>query len=96
MSDIIEMQRAIYHAAGEYYTAMGEYFVALHPAHQSPKLKEIASRCIAAAVEYRARLTALLDYALMTGASEVGEIEAERLVRLIELLDMEIQRIGKM
>ena len=93
MSNLIEMQRAIYHTAGKYYALMGEYFAALH--HQSPKLKEITDRCISAAEEYRAQLQALLDYAFTNGALEVDESNMQRIRRLLELLDLEIQCIRK-
>jgi hypothetical protein len=93
MSDLYAMQREVYHAAAKYHGAVAEYAAALHPYIQSQRLKEEADKCLSAAEEYRVRLQGLLDYALTTGASEVGEQEIQRIRKLIELLDLEMERI---
>jgi hypothetical protein len=72
---------------------MAEYAAALHPDTESQRLKEEADKCISAGEQYRAMLLALLDYALTTGASEVDEQEIQRIRKLIELLDLEMERI---
>jgi hypothetical protein len=93
MSDKYEMQKEVHHAAAKYHGALAEYAAALHPDSQSQRREEVADECISAGEEYRARLQSLLDYALTTGASEVDEQEIQRIRKLIELLDLEMERI---
>jgi hypothetical protein len=87
------MQQEVYHAAAKYHGAVAEYAAALHPDTQSQRLKEEVDKCLSAATEYRVRLQDLLDYALTTGASEVDEQEIQRIRKLIDLLDLEMERI---
>jgi hypothetical protein len=93
MSDLYAMQREVYHAAAKYHGAVAEYAAVLHPYIQSQRLKEAADKCRSSGEEYRVRLQDLLDYALTTGTSEVDEQEIQRIGKLIELLDLEIDRI---
>ena len=93
MSDLYALQQDVYHAAAKYHGAMAEYAAALHPDTESQRLKEEADKCFSAGEQYRAMLLALLDYALTTGASEVDEQEIQRIMRQIELLDLEMERI---
>jgi hypothetical protein len=93
MIDLYAIQQEVYHAAAKYHGALAEYAAALHPDNQSRRLKEEADKCISAGEEYRVRLQDLLDYALTTGASEVDEQEIQRIRKLIELLDLEMERI---
>jgi hypothetical protein len=93
MSDLYAIQQDVYHAAAKYHGAMAEYAAALHPDTGSQRLKEEADKCISAGEQYGARLQALLDYVLTIGASEVDEQEIQRIRKLIELLDLEMERI---
>jgi hypothetical protein len=83
----------VHRAAAKYHGALAEYAAALDPYIRSQRLKEEADKCISAGKEYQVRLLALLDYALTTGASEVGEQEIQRIRKLIDLLDLEMERI---
>jgi hypothetical protein len=93
MINLFAMQQEVYHAAAKYHGAVAEYAAALHPDTQSQRLKEEVDKCLSAATEYRVRLQDLLDYALTTGASEVDEQEIQRIRKLIDLLDLEMERI---
>lgn len=93
MTDLYAIQQEVYHAAAEYHGALAEYAAALHPDTQSQELNEEADKCLSAAEEYRVRLQALLDYALTAGVSEVDEQEIQRIRKLLELLDLETERI---
>jgi hypothetical protein len=93
MIDLYAIQQEVYHAAAKYHGAVAEYAAALPPYTQSQRLKEEADKCIPAGENYRVSLLALLDYALTTGASEVDEQEIQRIRKLIELLDLEMERV---
>ena len=93
MNNLYAIQQEVYRAAAKYHGAVAEYAAALHPNTQSQRLKEVADECVSAGEGYRVSLLTLLDYALTIGASDVDEQEIQRIRKLIELLDTEMERV---